>query len=491
MIERLRPSTVCFNYSPDGERCRASCLEPVFFCCATHLHQYQHTPTAQLLGDAAEAILASTKFTKQGLPMLACLSLSTWKRLCNALNALSFHGYHDDAELLTLLVSSIESIRGPWQGQSKDTRKGKSFERLVTRLYLEELGPFVRAAPMPPEESVRVLWDEKLPSLPGGKRQIDVLLRRDSAQGESLTIVECRDHEVEVGEMDGFVTLVRHVGASQGVMVSSEGFQSGARDCARLEGIETRVVTEEDFSEESIQRVVNPMYAFEPLLVKADARNGGLPVSFGIPPYGVEVMRNGIITGTLANLVNQLVESGTPVPGSMPPQIAAPMPGDRLLLPNGTSIDPAAIHIMLKVVEREKTCTLVTPRRPLSFRVAQPLQGTSRRVEAWEVPLFPSPGFEAGQFYVNLMGQRYHCNGVTPSSATASIQLLDDRQQEGGPTEADLVVPFDQAGHYHPLDDRKAIKALRVVLKRLGRRRKGAGPPRRGWGSRSSGQRWR
>jgi hypothetical protein len=241
-ITILKASTVCFHYASDGQRCRTKCLEPAAFCCANHLYEYQHAPTARLLKEAAESILDCTRFTKEGLPFLACAKVSSWKRLCNTLQALSFQGYHDSAELLTLLVSSIESIRGPWQDKSSVTRKGRSFERLVTRLYLEELAPLIRPSSSPDDESVRVSWDEKLRSLPGGRRQIDVLISRRRGGQESLTIVECRDHEVEVGEMDAFVTLVRHVNATKGVLVSSIRFQKGAADCARLEGIEMRVV---------------------------------------------------------------------------------------------------------------------------------------------------------------------------------------------------------------------------------------------------------
>lgn len=465
----LRPSTACFHYDLGGERCRALCLKPSWFSCATHLHQYQHTPAVQLLEEAAHAIVDCTRYTDQGLPFLACRSLGSWRPLCNALQALGTQGYHDHAELLTLLVSSIESIRAPSDGVACGVlRKGRPFERLVTRLYLEELAPHVgegsRAHGDVSAPSVCVSWDQKLPSLAGGRRQIDVLLRSRQGEHESLTIVECRDHEVEVSEMDAFVTLVRHVGASHGVVASSVGFQRGAIDCARLEGIEMRVVAEDDFSPNTTERIVD-VWSLEPCGNQVDSAVDGQPVSRRqVLEHRISVVERGLITRSLADLMNEMIETLPPELGSMPPRIRLATPGMRLLFPDGRSADISGVHVVLRIVEQRKRCTLLLPRRPLSFLVRTPLTESSRRVAASRVPLFPSRTLDPGRFYVNLLGQAYYCSAVDPAAAVATIVLLEDVQHGADPLTVVFQQELSETGHLYAVEDDKANRALAVTL---------------------------
>jgi hypothetical protein len=466
----LRPSTVCFHYGPDGRRCRALCLEPSWFSCATHLHQYQHTPAAQLFEAAARAIVDSTRYTEQGLPFLACRNLGSWKQLCNVLQALSVQGYHDHAELLTLLVSSIESIRAPSRGTAGGAlRKGKPFERLVTRLYLEELaqsvGELSRPIGGPPAASTRVLWDQRLPSLPGGRRQIDVLLRSRQGETESLTIVECRDHEVEVSEMDAFVTLVRHVGASHGVMASSVGFQRGAIDCARLEGVEVRVITEDDFSPSTTERMVD-VWALEPIGNRLDSAVDGRPVSRHRElEHNISVIERGLITRSLADLIHEMVETHAPELGSMPPRTTLATPGMRLLFPDGRSVEIGGVRVAFKIVERRKRCVLLLPTRAMSFLVDTPLAATSRRIGVSHVPLFAPRAMNARRFYVNMRGQAYYCSAVDLATESATIVLLEDLQHDSRPlTVVGTQALSEAAQHLYAVEDVKATQQLSSTL---------------------------
>lgn len=470
MPSLLSASTACFHYGSDGERCCARCLDPALFRCATHLYEYQQTPPNQLLQDAAESIVQCTRFTDEGLPRLACTGIHSWKRLCNAVSALGFHGYQDDGELLTALVSSIESIRGPWRDlDSSVTRKGNPFERLVTRLYLEELAPFTRrpSAPDDPGPSVRVLWNRKLPSLAGGRRQIDVLLRWRHQERVADTIVECRDHEVKVSEVDAFATLVRRVQADRGVMVSSVGFQSGAERSAKLDEIETRVVSEEDFAPETVERVVDSICSFEIIGSRLDSADDGKPVSLsGTPEHRIDVLQRGVVRGTLAQLMAEAVTRMAPELGAMPPHIEYPTPDVRVLFPDGRSAGIKALHLLLRIVEQPKRCTLVVPRRPLAFTVksSRPML---RKVLASSVPLFPDPSFEGERFYVNLMGQAYYCERTDSAANEASIVLLNDKQHGGQRIDVEARVTLDQATHYYLVEDKDAIKVLKQDLARF------------------------
>ena len=104
----------CFYYEGGGSRCEASCPWPLFFC-ATHTVQLQRTPTRDLLANAADALLACTRFTETGLPTLACLDFEKWGTLANSLSGLSLHGYKRHEDILTALLSSLLALDSPWK----------------------------------------------------------------------------------------------------------------------------------------------------------------------------------------------------------------------------------------------------------------------------------------------------------------------------------------------------------------------------------------
>lgn len=449
-------------------------MEPLLFCCAAHVHAYQCSSPHSLIESAARSIIKNTHFGEDGLPVLACRDLTLWRGLCNTFQALAYQGYHQGHDaLLTMLVSSIESLDGglpqPGTGLFK---KGKPFERLVTRLYLEELRPSVdkRAAPTN-GESVRVLWNKKLISLAGGRRQIDVLIERRREDFVSHTIVECRDHEVEVSEMDAFATLIRRVEAERGVMVSSVGFQSGALRSAAIDGIETRVVTEEDFAEESVETTVDPFYEFQVIAYTFGSAELNVPPVLVDQPHELQVVESGESVGTLSELFARKIEREGPAPRSLPPTLRIVTPDTHIRLRDGRVLAVDYFDLTLRVIETTRRRTLALPRRPLAFLVqgsAQPV----RTVAADNVPLFPSPTFKPQRFYVNLLGQLYFCESASAHSDEARIILLNDVQTlDGKPIDIEGTVTFDQAGHFFPMEDRDALEAHKAMWTRFKRMR--------------------
>jgi hypothetical protein len=98
--------------------------------------------------------------------------------------------------------------------------KGKSFEALVALVE--------RAMNSLP--GVEVLHDVKMPTRYGGERQIDILIKEDRGRFIYKTIIECKNtkKKVTVNTVGAFKELIETVGAHQGIIVSAEGFQSGA-----------------------------------------------------------------------------------------------------------------------------------------------------------------------------------------------------------------------------------------------------------------------
>jgi hypothetical protein len=111
--------------------------------------------------------------------------------------------------------NSLSEIVSDWGG----------FERLVAQLH--ETG------------GVSVEHNVTLIGRSGAPRQIDVLVRHTEGLYEHLIIVECkyRNDAVERIHVDALATTIRELGASRGVIFSTQGFQSGAIEQAAHENI--------------------------------------------------------------------------------------------------------------------------------------------------------------------------------------------------------------------------------------------------------------
>ncbi len=99
-----------------------------------------------------------------------------------------------------------------------------ALEQLVARIQ-SQLAP-----------NSKVEHNVDLPTLDGKRtRQIDVLVTDKIGQYEFRIVIDCKDHakRLDVREVGTFQDLVQDVGAHRGVLVSPQGFTSGALDRAK------------------------------------------------------------------------------------------------------------------------------------------------------------------------------------------------------------------------------------------------------------------
>ena len=101
-------------------------------------------------------------------------------------------------------------------------KKWKKFERVVAAIHVAE------------HSGATVTWNDHI-----NGRQFDVVIRFKFQFYEYLTLIECRDEQrrVEAGDVDAFVTKSRDAGANKAIIVSSSGFQSGAKTIAERHNI--------------------------------------------------------------------------------------------------------------------------------------------------------------------------------------------------------------------------------------------------------------
>ena len=455
----------CFYYLPDGSRCQTNSPGPIFFC-ATHLELAYRQRAADLFDEAASCVLACTDFNESGLPRISCKDFDKWRRLCNCLTALSFHGYRNEDDLLARLLSSILALRSPW----KALPRGRTFEILVARLYLEELTPLIRATANgvllgPDAPAVRVLWDQHLPGLRSGDdSQIDVVIQWHLGHlGCLLTAIECKEREVRRADVDAFATRLKDIGAHNGVLASSVGFQSGAESTARAFGVELRLIREEDLTPQKVER---SLYRFrmvpKGVFFEPPSDRGHLLID--TPPGELSILdAQGREMGTADRLVKDILESEMPTESAWPPAKQRSTPDAVLVFPDGRKEPLAQIYVPLALHQVLERTTLEQPRQPQMFHIQDILTGASRRVPAGTVPLLPPPSLTAGRFYANLMGQRYYCKSLKSDDAT--LILLADMQR-GHTLDIEMVQSLEYAYLYYPIEDPLALARLNADLER-------------------------
>ena len=105
----------------------------------------------------------------------------------------------------------------------KKIKQGEKFERIVAAVHAAQ------------HKGAEVTWNEDI-----NGRQFDVVIRFKFGFYDYLVLIECKDHTefVKASEVDAFVTKKTDAHASKAILVSTSGFQKGAKDVAEKHGIQ-------------------------------------------------------------------------------------------------------------------------------------------------------------------------------------------------------------------------------------------------------------
>jgi restriction endonuclease Mrr len=101
--------------------------------------------------------------------------------------------------------------------------KWKEFESLIAALQKQTAG------------DATVLHNQRVKGRSGGMRQIDIMISQQVGLYPVSIAIECKRHRRPLGidKVEAFVTKLRDVSASHGVMVSNTGFDAGAKAIAK------------------------------------------------------------------------------------------------------------------------------------------------------------------------------------------------------------------------------------------------------------------
>lgn len=111
---------------------------------------------------------------------------------------------------------------------ANEGKKWRRFENLAAAIQ-RSLAPRARV-----EQDVRVIG-----KVSGVERQIDIAVRTTAGQFELLIAIDCKDYgtKVDVKDVEAFIGLVKDVGASQGALVTAEGYTAAAKTVADAAGL--------------------------------------------------------------------------------------------------------------------------------------------------------------------------------------------------------------------------------------------------------------
>ncbi|MCL4252074.1 MAG: restriction endonuclease [Anaerolineae bacterium] len=121
----------------------------------------------------------------------------------------------------------------------------RDFEKLVETIYRER------------DPNAVVKRNHRIVGISGRRRQLDVTLTIKTPLHSVFVVIECKDHRRPVGieSVDEFATKLRDVRANLGVLVSSSGFDAGARAQAQTQGIVLKSLR--DAQSEDWHRITN------------------------------------------------------------------------------------------------------------------------------------------------------------------------------------------------------------------------------------------
>lgn len=225
----------------------------------------------------------------------------------------------------------------------------KRFEKLVARIHIALC------------RDAEVKWSEKLIDTSGTERQIDVTIRTRTGPHQMLGIVQCKYEKrpVSITEVEAFVSVKKDLNAATAIMVSRNGFQSGAEAKAKLHDLRLWTLDEAENvawrEEVRTFRLRYPMFReikFVPAIPAEAFNSATMDIDFQ-----TVWIEDGEKRITLANVIGQGISNATERCLPLPCWIDLEFPGATLeLLGKRFTLECVSIHLTHHVeIEQQRT----------------------------------------------------------------------------------------------------------------------------------------
>jgi len=346
-------------------------------------------------------------------------------------------------------------------------KKWKKFERVVAAIHMAE------------NSGATVTWNDHI-----NGRQFDVAIRFIFQFYEYLTLIECKDEQtrVEAGDVDAFVTKSHDAGANKAIIVSSSGFQSGAKTVAEKHNIELFTLTEIQVMPEAILTdLVISVLTVLPLGFWKTGTKEVINLSNN-PNQRAYQLENTVLTGyggqTVLGLLKPFSQLLAPfdIPGvpkfggtfpvatkkrqNLPLQL---MLGTKAIFPGSTTEIPVS-HLLLSYW-MEDARVLAMGDQSTQYQYKNERTDETKTIKTENVKLGFDTKLKAGNFYYQpKLNSFYYCESIEKNGA---LMFLIESYQNGQLVQAKAIVPFMDSSDFLELTDRKEIERLRSVLEQF------------------------
>ncbi len=340
--------------------------------------------------------------------------------------------------------------------------KWKKFERLVAALHIAE------------QKGAKVVWNDII-----NGRQFDVTVRFKAGLYNYLTVIECKNYtnSVPVRDVEAFITKSNDVNADKSVIVSSNGFQSGAIQVAEKHKV--ALVTLKKLNTLTAEETAND---FSPVLLifffrfQIENKNDyiAIPEEIGILKL---FMRESKVIGKHINTtpekiaeryVNEAINSATNIPQTI--KIDLP-PKTEFIQPNGIfryKVSSFLFDYCLISVNNLTSTEGLGVDYYLSgdvFELKDEKSGESTLIDTSLFDYGFDTKIEAGKFYENpKLDFYYYCEEINKKSVR---MCLVESYQNNHLIQAEFIISVENTKQFIEIKDDNKLMRLKSIYKKF------------------------
>lgn len=436
------------------ERCQKK-KEPLSNFCAQHQNPFSDLDNPTLLEMTLKCLRESIYIDEQKrVAMYSPLESPEKKEIAaastNYWNTLIERGYQGE-ELLRSLghLAQTSPFFEDIRKEAKDADpKWKRFEKLLAGIHLLKA------------EGAKVTFNDHITGKrTGRRRQIDVSLRFSNGYYEYLVVVECKDYEVPIDDVEAFRTKLEDVGG-RGILVSSKGFQKGAKTTAEAYGIELFTLTEEfsdwtkkiredaitvpfpeqiTFDHPAIPGEASPQHlAFDQLALYKDEKSPPITMAQIITDVCLWARQHNLSLPCLVNL-------------KFPKEFYTRFPGTAFYTP------VYSLRMKLNKFEWRSSKIIDIPPQREKYIYADVAKEKIFEIPPEEIPIGVDTVLEPGKFYTDRRRAKYRCIEVNRDRI---LMVLLESKQNGETIDIEFVVDTSFAYEVIPFTDPAEIARL-------------------------------
>ena len=342
-------------------------------------------------------------------------------------------------------------------------KKWKKFEQVVAAIHVAE------------NSGATATWNDHI-----NGRQFDVVIRFKFQFYEYLTLIECRDEQrrVEAGDVDAFVTKSRDAGANKAIIVSSAGFQSGAKTIADRHNIELYTLTEiHDMPEGALADTLVSVLVLVPdgfwktgtrevIYLSKNPKQREFEIN-NIPLIGMGPLKLIDILKPYSQLIAPFDIPGAPKFGGDFP-LATKVPqrkaitlqlNTKIRFPNSSTEIPVS-HVLLTYWMQD--ARVIQPSfAPTQYQYKNERTDKSTTIDAAKLKLQYETKVEPGKFYLDPQTNYfYYCESIKKKGA---LLYLIYSYQNGQFVQGKAIVPESEDNTFVEITDRVEIEKMNIL----------------------------